>query len=210
MRYLLILVVSTFIACDTSEILENEDTDTKSSVDEVEITTVKNNSFPLKNKFGSLNLDQAKNIGEFYDHRLRFFEIKNPDISFYKTPVKELVLYFIDSTLVKLRYELEEEVGSYLLDSLGMSKFKPLDSLSKALIVQKKVYNKLNARLNPELKNYELIWRDNSSVRKYRVKNFGDSLTKRYFYHEMYGYKKKVKELEVLYYYLEEAIPVLD
>ena len=174
------------------------------------VTEIEEGAIELNKNFRLINLANAENIGEFYDHRLRFFEIKKPDITFYKTPVDELVLYFIDSTLVKLRYEIREDVGSYLLDSLGMSKFKPLDSLSRALIAQRQVYNKVTSRLNPELENYELIWRDNSSVKKYKVKNYGDSLKKHYFYHEMYGFDKKIKELEVLYYYLEQAAPILD
>lgn len=163
----------------------------------------------LKSIFQFTDLSQARNIGEFFDHRLRFYKIDQPDITINKSPVDELVMYFIDSTLARMRYEVKEEVGSYLLDSLGMSKFKPLDSISKVLLKNKNVYDRITSRLNPELHNYELIWRNEGSVKRYKVKTY-DSLTKYYYYHEMYGYKQKIRELEAMYYYLENSLPVVD
>jgi len=166
-------------------------------------------SISLKSSFQLTDLSQARNIGEFFDHRLRFYKIDQSDITINRSPVDELVMYFIDSTLARIRYEVKEEIGSYLLDSLGMSKFKPLDSISKVLLKNKNVYDRITSRLNPALHNYELIWRNESSIKRYKVKTY-DSLTKYYYYHEMYGYKQKIRELEAMYYYLENSLPVVD
>ena len=173
---------------------------------EEKLSEVEIRAFKLNANYQAADLSGAKNVGEFFDHRLRFFKIENPQLSFNRTPVKEIVLYFIDSALVKMRYELSNEVGSFLLDSLGMSRFKPLDSISKNLLSRKKVYDKYTSRLHPDLVNYELIWRTDFDLKRYRA-NTLDTINQYYFYHEMYGYKQKIRELEVMYNYLEEAFP---
>lgn len=206
----LLVVVSLFLGCQNSTRIDKIESPEGTTTVESKAPSAFSSSehiATLNTKHSSLNLDNAKNIGEFFDHRLKFFKIQQPKIKIHETPVEELVLYFIDSTLVKMRYQVNEEVGSFLLDSLGLSKFKPLDSISKELLKKKAVYNRITSRLNPELKNYELIWRNDHSVKRYRVKTFKDSTVNRYYYHELLGYKKKVKELEVMYYYMENAVP---
>lgn len=167
-------------------------------------------SLKLNENIDPLHINYARNIGEFFDHRLKFFAIDKPNLKINQTPVNKIVLYFVDSTLARVRYQVNEEVGSYLLDSLGLSKFKPLDSLSKALLKKKKVYDRFTSKLNPDMHNYELIWRNHDSVKRYRVKSYPDSLITYYFYEEVHGYKKKVRELESMYSYLEHNAPVLN
>lgn len=207
--YIKVTIILLLISgCINKTTQRNDESEVSGKYLEEELSEVEIKALKLNSNYQAIDLVGTKNVGEFFDHRLRFYKIDKPDITINKTPVDELVLYFIDSALVKMRYELSNEVGSYLLDSLGMSKFKPLDDLSKDLLTRRKVYDKFTSRLHPDLSNYELIWRTDLDIRRYRVKSY-DTLTKYFFYHEMYGYRQKVRELEVMYQMLEESIPYL-
>ncbi len=165
-------------------------------------------SLPLASNFTDLPLAGARNIGEFFDHRLVFYKVNRPGINICGSKVNALVLYFIDSTLVRLRYEVDRNVSNQLLDSLGLSRFKPLDSLSKHLLGKRKVYNKIKRQLDSRLSNYELVWRKGNAVTRFRVTNGTvDSLGHFLFYTEMKGYKRKARELETHYNYLEATLP---
>ena len=164
-------------------------------------------SVKLATSFFDLELDQARNIGEFFDHRMKFYKVDRPGVEICGSKVEELVLYFIDSTLVRLRYAVDRNVSNQLLDSLGLSKFKPLDSLSKQLLGTRKVYDRMRRQLDSRLSNYELIWRKGNAVSRFRVSNGAtDSLGSFLFYTEMIGYKQKVRELEAHYNYLEATL----
>lgn len=165
-------------------------------------------SLSVTSDFGGLGSVKARNVGEFFDHRLKFYKVDRPDMDICGSQVKELMLYFIDSSLVRLRYDVGHNVSNQLLDSLGLSRFKPLDSLSKELLRSKKVYDRIRRRLNGRLANYELVWRKGNAVNRFRVnRNMTDSTGSYLFYTEMTGYKKKLRELEIHYNYLEATLP---
>ena len=165
-------------------------------------------SLPLSSNFTDLTLVGARNVGEFFDHRLVFYKVNQPGITICGSKVNALVLYFIDSALVRLRYEVDRNVSNQLLDSLGVSRFKPLDSLSKHLLGKRRVYNKIKRQLDNRLSNYELVWRKGNAVNRFRVTHSPvDSLGHFLFYTEMKGYKKKARELETHYNYLEATLP---
>ncbi|ELR70346.1 hypothetical protein C900_04031 [Fulvivirga imtechensis AK7] len=160
----------------------------------------------LSDKLSAESLGGARNIGEFFDHRLIFYKIDYPAIRFARTGVEELVFYFVDSALVKLRYKVRGNVSDYLLDSLGLSKFKPLDEHSKQLLKEGDIVKKYGSyyELNKALRNYELIWRESNTVSRFRVTS-GDSLLTCFYYHEMDDYQAKLRELERLYHALDNA-----
>ncbi len=163
----------------------------------------------LASNYQQLALSNARNIGEFFDHRIKFFKIDAPAMSIGPSEVDEVVLYFVDSTLARIRYRLKEDVSNYLMDSLGVSRFKPLDERSKELLASKTVWNKYKRKLHEDLRNYELVWRKLSSVTRFRVnRDEKDSITSFLYYHEMPGYKAKVREIETLYNLMDKTSPI--
>lgn len=160
----------------------------------------------LSDKLSAVSLGGARNIGEFFDHRLVFYKIDYPDIKFGRTRVEELVFYFVDSALVKLRYKVRGNVSDYLLDSLGLSKFKPLDEHSKEQLEEGDIVKRYGGyyELNKTLKNYELIWRERNTISRFRVSS-SDSLLSYFYYHEINGYESKIRELELLYHALDNS-----
>ncbi|MBL6444907.1 hypothetical protein JMN32_01210 [Fulvivirga sp. 29W222] len=156
----------------------------------------------LKEKMSMLSLGGARNIGEFFDRRLIFYKVDYPAMTIGRAHVEELVFYFMDSALVKLRYKIKNDVSDFLLDSLGLSRFKPLDEYSKQQLDSGSIVKKYGGyyELNKALRNYELVWRDGNTVSRFRVSNRAtDSLMTCFFYHEIDGYDSKIREMEQLY-----------
>lgn len=156
----------------------------------------------LKEKMSALTLGGAQNIGEFFDRRLIFYKIDYPAVQIGPANVEELVFYFVDSALVKLRYKVRNDVSDFLLDSLGVSKFKPLDEYSRYQVDSGSIVRKYGGyyELNKKLSNYELVWREGNTVSRFRVSNrTTDSLRTCFFYHEIDGYESKIREMERLY-----------
>lgn len=156
----------------------------------------------LKQKISGVSLGGARNIGEFFDRRLIFYKVDYPAMTIGRSPVEELVFYFMDSSLVKLRYKVKGDVSDFLLDSLGLSKFKPLDEYSMQQLDSGSIVQRYGGyyELNKNLKNYELVWRDGNTVSRFRVSNRAtDSLRACFFYHEIDGYDSKIREMERLY-----------
>lgn len=163
----------------------------------------------LSDSYNDLNLTSARNIGEFFDHRVKFFKIDNPDMTIGHGAINEIILYYIDSTLARIRYEVTEDVSNHLMDSLGVSRFKPLDERSKELLKVKKVWNKYTRKLHSDLKNYELVWREPNTVTRFQVhKDEKDSINSFLYYHEMTGYTSKMREIEALYTIMDKATPI--
>ncbi|UII34918.1 hypothetical protein LVD17_13990 [Fulvivirga ulvae] len=156
----------------------------------------------LKEKMSALSLGGARNIGEFFDHRLIFYKVDYPAMSIGRSSVEELVFYFMDSALVKLRYKVRGDVSDFLLDSLGLSRFKPLDEYSMQQLDSGSIVQRYGGyyELNKKLENYELVWREGNTVSRFRVSNRAtDSLMTCFFYHEIDGYDSKIREMEQLY-----------
>lgn len=165
----------------------------------------------LSSSYQNMALSGARNIGEFFDHRIRFFKIDAPNMTIGNSKVDDVVLYFVDSTLARIRYSLHEDVSNFLMDSLGVSRFKPLDDRSKELLASHNVWNKYNRKLHEDLRNYELVWRKSETVTRFRVyRNEQDSVRSFTYYHEIPGYKDKIREIETLYNIMDKATPIAD
>ncbi|UII20617.1 hypothetical protein [Fulvivirga ligni] len=210
--FLLFLSLVAIVACTRTNSVDHLASNNRKPLSKAQIRRIGGgtDSVVLSTSLAMVNFGYARNIGEYFDKRLKFYKLDQPNLKIHQAPVSGLVMCFIDSTLAKIRYEVDEEVGSYLLDSLGMSKFKALDDVSKEMVKKRKIYDKYCRCLNPELKNYELIWRDESSVSRYKVKTYDSANVKYYFSQEMYGYKNKVRELERVYQIIDKNMPVLD
>ncbi|TRX56273.1 hypothetical protein FNH22_16675 [Fulvivirga sp. M361] len=205
-----ILLLLTTVACQFSpEIRTSHDQEFfDNTVKNERLTYASVDSIELSQHLTEIQLAGTQNIGEFFDHRLRFYKIDHPDLVICGSRVNKLLLYFIDSTLVRLRYDMAGNISNQLLDSLGLSKFKPLDDKSKQLLRTRTVYNKIQGKLNDDLTDYELIWYKGDAVSRFRVHDpMGDSVDSFFFFTEMIGYKKKVRELEIHYNYLEANLP---
>lgn len=213
MRWTWLLILFLTLSCQRQPRLEYQTESDPVSASRV-IRTVEDtpvDELQLSISYNDLTLVNSRNIGEFFDHRVKFFKIDAPNMSIGSSDVNEVVLYFIDSTLARIRYTLNQDVSDFLLDSLGVSRFKPLDDRSKELLASKNVWNKYNNKLHQDLRNYELVWRKQGSVTRFRVrKDSRDSLNSFLYYHEMQGYKATIREIETIYKVMDNHTIIYD
>ena len=142
----------------------------------------------------------GKNLyGKFFRQRAEFYIIENPNKTIYNKPVKAITLYFLDGTLAKTKYELDEDISDELIHSYGTFTIKGYDTLTRALFKKEKIITIKNRKktLNKNLTNYELKWDLESKYVYTRVSRAGQK--KRFEYIEaLKQYSSKFKQLEAL------------
>ncbi len=146
------------------------------------------------------NYELGKNLfGRFFRQRAEFYIIENPNKTIYNRPVKSITLYFLDGTLAKTKYELEEDISDDLIHSYGTFTIKGYDTLTRSLFKREKIVTVKDRKkvLNKKLTNYELKWDLDSKLVYTRV--YKGPRKKRFEYVEaLKGYTSKFKQLERL------------
>ncbi|WP_276369793.1 hypothetical protein [Chryseolinea sp. H1M3-3] len=142
----------------------------------------------------------GKNLfGKFHKKRAEFYVIEHPNKTIYNRPVKCITLYFLDGTLAKTKYELEEDISDDLIHSYGNFTIKGYDTLTRTLLKSEKVIHSENQKkvLNKNLTNYELKWDRNTKFIYTRVDK--STTKKRFEYIEaLKDYNSKYKRIEAL------------
>jgi hypothetical protein len=146
------------------------------------------------------NFELGKNLyGKFHRDRAEFYIIENPNKTIYGHPVKSITLYFLDGTLAKTKFELDQDISNDLIESYGKFTITGFDTLTRKLFKTEKVIHALNQRkvLNKNLLNYELKWEMPSKLIYTRVDKSGPR--KRFEYIEtIKNYDSKYKRIEML------------
>lgn len=146
------------------------------------------------------NFELGKNLfGKFFKERAEFYVIENPNKTIYNHPVKSITLYFLDGTLAKTKYELEEDISDNLIHSYGAFTIIGYDTLTRKLVKTEKILRVIDQRkvLNKNLINYELKWDMNSKFIYTRVDKSGPK--KRFEYIEaLKNYERRYKRVEAL------------
>lgn len=137
-----------------------------------------------------IDLDGYKDLGSYHFRRLHFYSKEKPGIWIGPAEVHHITLYFIDRYLVKIRYQLSDDISGFLADSLATQAGKKAD-------IEKK------------WSQYHILrWRYFSKTITYQNKCPDDDLaneaskdlcdTGYWLYAELPGYRNKVRELEVV------------
>ena len=110
-------------------------------------------------------------FGKFFQERVEFYIIENPNKTIYNHPVKSITLYFLDGKLSKTKYELDADISDNLIYSYGSFTIKGYDSITRRLFKTEKIINRVNNKkiLNKNLINYELKWEMSSKFIYTRV-----------------------------------------
>ena len=110
----------------------------------------------------------GKNLfGKFFKERAEFYVIENPNKTLYDQPVRSITPYFLDGTLAKTKYTLDEDISDHLIHSYGNFSIKGYDSLTRRLFKTEKIILEIDHKkiLNKNLRNYQLKWElDNKYV----------------------------------------------
>lgn len=146
------------------------------------------------------NYELGKNLyGKFFKQRAEFYIVENPNKTIYNKPVKTITLYFLDGTLAKTRYELEEDISDDLIHSYGTFTIKGYDTLTRGLFKREKIISVKDQKkiLNKNLTNYELRWDLETKFVYARVDK--SSRKKRFEYIEsLKDYSNKFRQVESL------------
>ena len=166
---------------------------------------IKAGKFVLYHTIDQFDLSGFKHFGDFFDDRLTIYFSDNPDLSIGKARVKFLMLYFIDTRLVKVRYHLDYDISNYLVDSLGVCKIKSSDVENMAILKSGTILlkSKTGIHLNPELSDYELIW-DRYVVESrfvvdpdhFSLYDFDSTKSEFVYIDQLKSYKKRLHKLE--------------
>ena len=159
-----------FISCS------DEKEEKKATVVEEEIapesTVKKKVVFPenwsyLERKFMPI----AKLHGKFFQDRIEFHIVKQPNLTLFKSQVEELTFYHIDEELGKKKFLMQSDISSDLMDTYGSFKLKPLDSLTKVTAQAGPIILRENGQrfLNEDLTRYELKWEKKDKIIRYQV-----------------------------------------
>jgi len=113
----------------------------------------------------------AKLHGKFFEDRIEFHIVDKPDLTLFKSQVKELTFYHIDEELAKKKFLMSSDISSDLMDMYGGFKLKPLDSVTKVLAKNQPIIKRVGQRrfLNEELNHYELKWIKEDKTIRYKV-----------------------------------------
>src|SRR5688572_1855006 len=82
--------------------------------------------------------------GRFFRERAEFYIIENPNKTIYNRPVKSITLYFLDGTLAKTKYELEDDISDDLIHSYGNFTIQGYDTLTRRLVKSKRIIHVIN------------------------------------------------------------------
>ena len=101
-----------------------------------------------------------KLFGSFYEDRATYYVIPNPDRKLYGQSVDRMVLYYLDSEMLKVQYSLSEDIVHQLIRDYGKFRLKALDSASQVLLENNRfwVQNEGGIKLSDSLSAYRLTW----------------------------------------------------
>lgn len=146
------------------------------------------------------NYELGKNLfGKFFQKRAEFYVIENPNKTLYNHPVKSITLYFLDGTLSKTKFELNDDISNDLIRSYGPCTIKGYDTVTRKLLKSEKILmvNNQEKIINEKLINFELKWDRNTKYIYARVDKSGPK--RRFEYIEaLKDYARKYKQIEGL------------
>jgi hypothetical protein len=135
----------------------------------------------FENEWGN---DDETLFGKFFNDRIAFHIIENPDLQIQGVSVDKLTLYFIDDVLCKKKYELKSNISNQLMNQFGSFKFKALNHDTKEFAVNNGVviYYSDGKEINPALTHFQMKWLSNDKTIIFRHQK--DSMMEENYYTE--------------------------
>ena len=171
-RQLILGLLLVSFGCQTEEPKEEEVAEVKVAPVVIE-TSLKDDTDQLRNRsyLERKYLPLSELHGKFFQDRVEYHILENPDLTLYKTQVTELTFYHIDSELTKKKFIMGGDISGELMAVHGKFKLKPLDSVSllaarNEAIIQ---FEAGDRSLNEKITNYEMRWEKSDRTIRYRA-----------------------------------------
>lgn len=139
-------------------------------------------------------------FGKFFQDRAEFFVIQHSNSTIFDTPVSTVVLYYLDGEHCKTKFIMTEDISARLMAEYGNFKIIPLDEPTKELVSKEEIVitNQNKKLINKAFKKYELLWKLNNKIVRFKVDL--DNPT------EPFVYTEHVPHYDNLYRNLESSI----
>jgi hypothetical protein len=141
-----------------------ETTDVKTLIQDADVLTLNENPevLPLLNDY---------RFGKFFEDRAEFFVIPNSTSKILGSPVKTIVLYYLDDRHCQSKFFLSGNISNELIARYGKFRIAPLDHENNERLKRGPVLVKENERtiLNKALTRVELSWVLADKVIRFRV-----------------------------------------
>lgn len=143
-------------------------------------------------------MPQAKLFGIFFQDRMQFHIVDEPDLTLYKEAVNELTFYHIDEELCKKKFQMGGDISESLIYTLGNFKLKPLDSVTTAIAKAGPILMREGKRryLNNEFRNFELKWEKEDRLIRYLAESDSSGAMSYTYSEEDPDYKFMLKALK--------------
>jgi hypothetical protein len=113
-----------------------------------------------------------KNLyGKFFNDRAEYYIVENPRNTLMESPIHRATLYYFDGKLYRVKYLVAEDKASQLMRSRPRFSIRALTQMGKqALATEPAVTQSSDGtiRVNPLVDDYELIWKDQDMIVKWR------------------------------------------
>lgn len=201
-KFLLLFAFCGFLSCQRVERTRQSTEEASAKIDlpepqrlpqDLKVLTI-NESFEQERPF----LDDYL-FGKFFQDRAEFFVIQHSNSTIFGIPVSTVVLYYLDGEHCKTKFVMTEDIGGRLIAEYGNFKIVPLDEPTKELLSKEEIVVtvKENKIINKAFRKYELLWKLNSKIVRYKVDL--DNPT------EPFVYTEHVPHYDNLYRNLESA-----
>jgi hypothetical protein len=139
---------------------------------------------------------QRNHYGSFFYNRAKYYVIERPSNQLMDIEISRASLHYFDNKLYKVHYLVASDASYELINKLPRFSIRPLNQESANCLKNEPPVLRLTDKtiiLNPNLDNYELIWKKQDKVVKWRCLK-----SQQFFeYSEIdTGYVRKYRELE--------------
>jgi hypothetical protein len=165
---------------------------------------VKTITMTLGDSISSAPSELTKNrYGQFFYGRAQYYVVENPTNELMDTKVLRTILYYFDSKLYRVQYIIANDVSHKLINTLPNFSIVTFNHESRSILHNEPPVLRLSNKslmLNPGLTDYELRWRGEETIVKWRC-----AKSRNYFeYSEVNAdYAEKFYELEKYEYDME-------
>lgn len=151
----------------------------------------------IETEKAAVDISDENLFGKFFEDRIEFHIIDNPEINLHNAQVEQITLYYIDGILCRKKYLLSKDIANQLAAQHGALTYRSLniatDSLAREMGILLASEN--GKRFNPYLKKYQLKWVLHDTVIYFQ--HLEDSLeTFNYYIEEVAEYRDRYRSVQ--------------
>lgn len=170
--WIILVVIVLTTACEKQKPVVKESSPVKQNVPEQRYI-LPQDAFAFTPKSDTVEQPWMKDhlFGRFFQNRAEFFVIQNSTSEILGTPVKTIVLYYLDEQHCQSKFIVSENMADKLIAQYGTFSLTALDPYNRELAKSQNILISENGKkkLNPAFTNVELSWKLNDKMVRFRL-----------------------------------------